>query len=289
MTVLRGVVAILEGIEDPCERVLCALAVLREMAGDEPALLAIGRAANAARQARYRERHAGVTPVTLPVTLPVTGRGEGGLSLLSLSSASSQPESLQTQSERGVLRTPTTGVTKGVTRPVTSRVTHRYAETLAADPDDPDAFAAWYATWKLDPRDAVVVAMATYHCGKGTKWRDWSKAHKNWKARERPAGAGLVSKFTGLGYDGKPERPDAKPTNPNPVSYRPQPLPNVMELMRLKDGQTPLSDALLPTTKPVEAPAPPLRKRHPEMTQEQREAERQRQLEMVGKMNGSGP
>ena len=238
MTVLRGVVAILEGIEDPCERVLGALAVLREMAGDEPALLAIGRSANAARQARYRERHAGVTPVTLPVT---------------------------------------------------SRVTHRYAETLAADPDDPDAFAAWCATWKLDPRDAVVVAMATYHCGKGTKWRDWSKAHKNWKARERPAGAGLVSKFTGLGYDGKPERPDAKPTNPNPVSYRPQPMPNVMELMRLKDGQTPLSDALLPPTKPVEAPAPPLRKRHPEMTQEQREAERQRQLEMVGKMNGSGP
>ena len=126
--------------------------------------------------------------------------------------------------------------------------------------------------------------MATYHCGKGTKWRDWSKAHKNWKARERP---GLVSKFTGLGYDGKPERPDAKPTNPNPVSYRPQPMPNVMELLRLKDGQTPLSDALLPPTKPVEAP--PLRKRHPEMTQEQREAERQRQLEMVGKMNGSGP
>lgn len=70
------------------------------------------------------------------------------------------------------------------------KVKHRYPETVAPNPDDRLAFVAFCADWKLDAADHVTVACIGHHYAKGTKWRDWGWAVRNWKKRERPAGNG---------------------------------------------------------------------------------------------------
>jgi hypothetical protein len=68
------------------------------------------------------------------------------------------------------------------------RVKHRYPETLAPDPNDAPAFAAFCVAWRLEARDQVTVACIGHHYAKGAKWRDWGWVVRNWKSRERPAG-----------------------------------------------------------------------------------------------------
>jgi hypothetical protein len=152
--------------------------------------------AAALRMREYRARRA--SPSYAPVTPAFSNgasqqaqpernetRNEASPSSLSISPLGLNL-SLETERGSGVHAVTPAAVTP---RDAAPKRKHRYPETTAPDPADAPAFGAWCATWKLDPSSPSVIAMATYHYGKGTLWRDWCAAHRTWTSRERSNGA----------------------------------------------------------------------------------------------------
>lgn len=63
---------------------------------------------------------------------------------------------------------------------------HKYPETVPPDPHgDASTWAAWCGQWGFSTGDKQVQAMARWHYGKGSAWRDWKAALRTWQDKEK--------------------------------------------------------------------------------------------------------
>ena len=146
----------------------------------------------------------------------------------------------------------------------------------------------WAKQWGIPFAHPEFVSFFDHHRAKGTVFKDWKAGWGTW---ERNAQKFAARSARPPGLDWKAQQPERE-GNPNPVSRRIS-LPAASEVVRLLPGESPLSralDAALParsSTAAAQAPAkqrPPVR---PEMMDDQREAERQRQLAELKNTNGA--